>query len=402
MAHQTAMEEWLDAMLRHQIGLQRVAGGIRNDVWALLDATEKDVRRAITDNIRGGQTVTPTRLRRLERVLAEIQTIRAAAWSGVDSLLIEQMRELSVREPEFLDRALRSTMPVSLNSTIPDARRLQAIVGTFPFQGTVLREHTKRLGARDVQRIEDQIRIGLVQGETGQQLAGRVVGTQALGGSDGVTALSRRQAEALTRTATSAIAAEATRTWTLENDDIFTVNLFVATLDSRTTPICRSLDGQTFPIESQYPRLPLHWNERSRLVPMVDEEAIGNRPMKPTTEKGLLREFSAQEGFGPPITNRATLPRGTQGRFDKFARSRTRELIGQVPAKTTYQQWLGRQSAGFQDDVLGNAKGKLFRKGGLTLDKFVMRDGTEITLSQLARTEAAAFKAAGLDPKAFL
>jgi len=85
--------------------------------------------------------------------------------------------------------------------------------------------------------------------------------------------------------------------------------------------------------------------------------------------------------------------------FDAFSRERVRELIGQVPAATTYQEWLKRQTREFQDDILGQTKAKLFRKGGVTLDKFVLENGKELTLKQLATQEAAAFRKAGLDPK---
>ena len=81
---------------------------------------------------------------------------------------------------------------------------------------------------------------------------------------------------------------------------------------------------------------------------------------------------------------------------------RTRELIGRVPAKVDYQTWLGRQSATFQDDVLGVTKGRLFRRGNLPLDRFVDANDLEKTLTELARSDADAFIAAGLDPEDFL
>lgn len=90
-----------------------------------------------------------------------------------------------------------------------------------------------------------------------------------------------------------------------------------------------------------------------------------------------------------------------KGSFDEFSRRRIRELTGRVPAKMTYQEWLTTQPATFQDDVLGKTRGKLFRKGGLTLDKFVNQAGDEIPLSDLARLHAEAFRAAGLDPVGF-
>ena len=93
---------------------------------------------------------------------------------------------------------------------------------------------------------------------------------------------------------------------------------------------------------------------------------------------------------------RVDLPHGHRGAFDQFSRGRIRELTGRVPAVTTYQEWLTRQSVEFQDDVLGRSRGLLFRRGGLTLSKFVDVRGKTITLQNLARREAAAFEKAGV------
>jgi hypothetical protein len=72
-----------------------------------------------------------------------------------------------------------------------------------------------------------------------------------------------------------------------------------------------------------------------------------------------------------------------------------------LPAKISYQQWFSRQSVAFQNDVLGPTRAKLFRTGRVTLDKFVNRRGDEILLADLAASDAAAFRAAGLDPGKF-
>ena len=76
----------------------------------------------------------------------------------------------------------------------------------------------------------------------------------------------------------------------------------------------------------------------------MEGEVIGRRPAKAATTKSLLREFTAQEGI-PSTTSRDRLPFGFKGRFDEFSRARIRELTGTVPAKVSYQTWLGRQSA---------------------------------------------------------
>ena len=115
------------------------------------------------------------------------------------------------------------------------------------------------------------------------------------------------------------------------------------------------------------------------------------------TEKMVVRKYAQGEGLGK-YTKRAELPRGHKGKYDVFQRAEMRRMTGRVPAKVNYQMFLEGQSVEFQNDVLGPTRGKLFRKGGLKLDKFVDKKGATIRLDQLADTDAAAFRAAGLDP----
>lgn len=74
---------------------------------------------------------------------------------------------------------------------------------------------------------------------------------------------------------------------------------------------------------------------------------------------------------------------------------------GPVP-DFSYQDFLVRQPASFQDDLLGKSKGALFRRGGLTIEQFSDGAGGELTMKQLARTQPQAFAAANLDTDDFL
>ena len=135
-------------------------------------------------------------------------------------------------------------------------------------------------------------------------------------------------------------------------------------------------------------------------IPYLAGIELSGRTAKPTTQKELVREFAAGRNLGD-ISARENLPKGTKGAFDIFEKRRLKELIGNVPQHVTYQEWLSRQSASFQDEVLGKAKGKLFRLGKLPLDRFVDREGRELTLHQLAQLEREAFVRAGLNPEEF-
>lgn len=396
---QTANLLFFDALVRHQIFILRMSGQVRNEITELLNATERDIAERVRRRLLSGRGPTPAQMRRVDALIADLRSIRGAAHDAVEAHLVRTMNRFVVNEAKFLAGTAEAVVPVQINVTTPAPATLRALVRERPFEGRTLRSWARDLRRADLQRIEDQIKIGVVQGESNQAIARRIVGSARLRGRDGVTQITRRNAEAISRTATNHFSNQARAEVMSDNSDIFDTEVYVATLDSRTTPICRSLDGDRFPV-GEGPIPPLHMGCRSLRVAVLTDELIGDRPAKPVTQRMLVREYSQQNGLS--ATRRAQLPRGHKGAFDQFARRRTRELIGRGPAKTTYQQWLGRQSREFQDDVLGSTRAKLFRDGNLTLDRFVNRAGDEIPLADLARTDAAAFRAAGLDPGDFL
>jgi hypothetical protein len=82
--------------------------------------------------------------------------------------------------------------------------------------------------------------------------------------------------------------------------------------------------------------------------------------------------------------------------MDEVAPGTRASMDGQVPAETTYADWIKSQSAERQDDILGPARGKLLREGGLTLDRFADDRGKWISLDALRQRNAEAFRRAGL------
>lgn len=397
----TFNQELFDAVVRHQIGLQRFSGSVRNRTWELLDAVEADIKRQILARAGRAGVDTPRRLRELDRLLEVVRETRVAAWYKVDRQWFEDARGLALAEPGFFDSVIASALPgVELGSTLPDAQVLRNIAKAQPFQGRTLREWARDIQRADLDRISQAIKIGMVQGEGPGAIARRVVGSYGLRGRDGVTAITRRQAESVVRTFVNGVGAEARREYAKLNKDLAPNEVFVATLDSRTTPICRRYDGQQFKVGSG-PRLPLHMGERSLRVPVLDGEVVGDRPVRGFTEQSLVREYARENGLSSRLGRRASLPRGHKSSFDAFKRRRMRELTGRVPAKTTYTEFLRRQSHAIQDDILGPARAKLFRDGGLGLDKFVLANGHELTLAELAARHRPAFLRAGLNPALF-
>lgn len=418
----TYNEELMDAMVRHQIGVLRFSTSVRNQIWKLLDATEADIRQQIANVLRRGEpgVVTPANLQRMERLLKGIRKTRARTWSQISKELFDEMETYAVSETQFVASIMDTVFPVELGLTLPDPARLRAIVAKQAFNGQTITDMLAGIEAADIRRLEQGVRLGMTQGETIPQISRRLVGSVKFAGRDGMTEITRRNATAMARTMVNGVGAASRQEFIEANKDLAPQKVFIATLDSRTTPVCRKWDSSLHDVETgktvspahmkgqPSPILPLHIGERSLFTPAVDGEVIGERPIRNFTQRQLVKEFGEQEGINVKVPKGQTLnagrdaiPHGHKGAYEAFARQRMRELTGVVPAKTSYSQFLGRQSAQFQNDILGVTRGKLFRNGGLTLDRFVDRTGAEIPLADLAKFNADAFRAAGLDPSAF-
>ena len=397
----TANADLYDYVVRHQVGLMRVSGSIRNRVHELLNDTEAELRREIETRMRmaAGRGVSPANIERLKRLMQAIKELRQRAFTDAYAVWREELTALMRAEGEFMRNSVQTVSPVVVELALPDNATLRALATHHPFEGKTLRQWANDVAAADVRRIEQQIKIGLMNGETPQQMVRRVVGSAARRGADGVLELTRRDASTITRTAVNSFSNQARQLVVQQNTDVIKKERYTATLDSRTTAVCRANDGKLFnPGEGPIP--PLHMGCRSTRVPVIDDQIVGNRPMRQTTQRQMLRDYANERGIAP-VTRRADLPRGERTRFDEFARRQLRAATGTTIAAETYQSFLSRQPRWFQEDVLGRTKARLFREGNLPLDRFVDRAGNELSVAELARREAAAFRRAGLDPSDF-
>ena len=80
----------------------------------------------------------------------------------------------------------------------------------------------------------------------------------------------------------------------------------------------------------------------------------------------------------PLVDQRYAIP-GIKGK--RSARDES-GAVSQISSETTYNSWLKKQPAAFQDEVLGKERAKLFR-GGMNVDKFTDDNGRTLTLSEL-------------------
>jgi len=235
----------------------------------------------------------------------------------------------------------------------------QGAMITLP-NGAVVEKAFRGIAVDQAERFSQVVRNGLLTGETTPSIAKRLIGSlqfgeqaksisQLIAAGGQATAVSNNQVLSLVRTSINQVANAAAMQTYEANPDITDSYRYVATLDSRTSAICRALDGKVFKY-GQGPTPPQHFGCRSTIVAVIKDSLLG--PSK--------------------VAKRASAD-------------------GPVPIDTTYGKWLHDQPAAVQADVLGPSKvpyfNRLASKYGpeKAIAKMVSEDGSELTLKQLQK-----------------
>jgi SPP1 gp7 family putative phage head morphogenesis protein len=366
-----------DATLRHQIKLLRFSKGEAEAVAQLLQASDEQLVAKLMGEL------TEDARHRLEDLLQSIRAQRSAAIDEAGGRIQRDMSTLAGNEAEWEMSAMEQSSPLKLDLKTVPASTLKALVGK-PINGVPLEGWLDSMKAGDISRIEQQIRLAVTQGETLDQIVRRIRGTKANNYEDGVVSITRRNAQAVARTAVNHVSNSARQEVWNANADIISGVRWVATLDGRTSPVCRGRDGLIMPI-NEGPRPPAHVGCRSTTVPVLHGEAIvGQRPTvtDKRTRSARERDFRAEarEEAGDKWKGMSEKQRQDAVRAKRA--DWTAKNVGQTPSNQTYDQWMRKQPAAFQDEVMGKAKAQMFRDG-MTMDKFVDEKGKAYTIDQL-------------------
>jgi SPP1 gp7 family putative phage head morphogenesis protein len=263
------------------------------------------------------------------------EALAQQAGTGTFSLTAAKGATITLPNGRTVEKAFRGI-------AVDQAERFSQVVR----QGLLTGEPTPAIAKRligSLERSDDRLRFGQAPERISKPLK-KII---AAGGE--LTAATDNQITALVRTSINQVANTASQQVYEANPDITSKYRYVATLDTRTSAICRALDGKQFEY-GKGPTPPQHFNCRSTTVPVIDYEGLG---------------------FTPP-------PEGTRA-----------SAGGQVPADTTYGEWLAKQPLAVKAKALGAGKvayfDKLSEKYGpsAAITKLVRDDGSELTLDQL-------------------
>ena len=213
---------------------RRFENSLRFEVDQRLDSHLARVRTIIR---RGGSTAV---------ILAAIRREQRRFVTAMLRYVEPQLRRYASSQATFELDSLRMSLGRVYRITGVSASEIRDLVTSTPLRdGRVLREHFVAIGIGETTRIESVLRRGRLERLPVEEIA-RQVQTGAPG------RVTRFQARAVVRTALIQMTTNAATRVYEQNSDILRGYQYVATLDSRTTPICARNDGRVFAFDAEY------------------------------------------------------------------------------------------------------------------------------------------------------
>jgi SPP1 gp7 family putative phage head morphogenesis protein len=384
------------ALYRNAIDLNRYSNSVARRVMNAYN----DIIIDAANQLRTIDELTaPVKAARLRSILAQLKE-SLGTWAGdATEITALELQGLTELQSEFVTDQLRRVLPAGSRDAVRTVeispQFAQSVVTTDPTQlnvvalsddlfaavqgapatfsltaakgatitlpnGEVLTKAFRGIATDQAERFSQVVRNGLLTGETTPAIAKRLVGQlqfgeqartarQLVAAGGELTAVADNQIMSLVRTSINQVANSASMAVYEANQDISKKYRYIATLDSRTSSICRALDNREFEY-GKGPTPPQHFGCRSAIVAVIDPDIL-----PPST-----------------IAKRASAD-------------------GPVPINTSYGQWLKDQPLKTQQDVLGASKvpyfNRLVDKYGAkdAMAKLVRDDGSELTLEQLRK-----------------
>ena len=356
------MNNILDSQIRREAQLQRFATYMVNQY---INPAVEDLQRELPTMLVGYEDLNRTEQNQL---FARIRQLTREKWGGIWVGVDSEWPDLISEETAYQYDLYNDYAPETLVK-IDEPERIKTKPMIVNNRAGVWSQFTKSNVDDTIKQVDFVVRRGAVEGLTLAEITKQLRGSynrRTKSYSGGILDRQQRsRAETLARTGVSHYSNAARDAFADKNDDVIKQRIFFATLDERTTTICMSNHLKKWDIkDDKYPRLPLHFNERSVYL------------------------FKT-EGFDPLNTTRRVRGGDSSGDVE----------FEEIKANVSAQTWLKRQPRWFVEESLGKERAKLFLDGNLSIKSMVDIYNKPLTLDQLKKTAAGekAFRKSGLN-----
>ena len=357
-----------DETIAHGLYVNRYGTGVARRMVALLNKLDADLAARLLVLLDGKRADTYS-ARRLASLLAGARDLNQQAYEPVNSALARELTRYVEYEAGYQLDLFSSIIPkqilqhVPLQSIAPE--QVYAAAVAQPFQGRLLKEWGQKLESDRLDKITNAVRSGFLQGETVEQIVRRIAGTPQRNREDGVINTSRRDLAVVTRTAVNHMAASARQEFAQANSDIVKAKQWSSTLDTHPSQWCIIRDRKLYTLDGK----PL-----GHAIPYL---------------RGPGKIHFCCRSCEILITKSWEEMQIASGELSSVTRA---SMDGQVPAHTSYAEWLARQPYARQEQVLGVTRAQMLRDGKITVPEMFNDAGEYLTLDELRRVDASAFE----------
>ena len=376
----TGIEKLLDSTIRAQVNLDRYGQGLSKKIVSTLRKAEKEMVNAILEGDPPGARLTKYKKQRLMKLQKRVSDdILGPRYSQIKKTHLRELNSLANIEHTRALNAANKAVGVNIFDVTLTPQNLKSIVTNTMIDGQVIggwwdeqEVSFKKKFGRQMADAMQKVELGLVRGESIGELVKRVKGSDLF---PGMLAGAKRQATALVRTSVMSVANDTRQAMYKANEDLINGYEVVATLDKRTTPLCRALDGKHYTIDFKpighdmdYPGgPPFHWQCRTAIVPLLKSyEDLAGPDSKLSSKQ--MKELDKLDKTQRASISYAESPLG----------------LGQpISADITYDSWLKGQPKVTQLDILGPGRYKLWKENNLSMSDLVNNAGRTLTLKEL-------------------
>lgn len=376
----------------HQARIQVIAANWWAMTVAALDATEKKYLAELAKGLSGVNFMAndPGSIRRLKKLCAKLAAIRAIGWANAAKQIRQEMISLAENEQHWarrislemgagsLDTAedAKKTSDGSDKMVIAQKKQIEKIVDNGLTEGETVKEWFDSLSDAEAARVEAAVKQGVAEGKTNDQLVAEIGGTAKNNHKDGILERSRTDSLRIVRTLTNSVANNAKEDFYRANNDVLEGVEILATLDGRTCPACASLDRKRYKFDEPHPSLPIHHNCRCVLLPVtpLSDLVEESRPMAKSDFMADAKRAYEKKYPGKKFDD---LSESTKKKYyyeamREYERRTGEPAYTQVSGGVSFKDYFEKHmTAQQQRDWLGPERYEIWRRGNLSLDKFI-------------------------------
>lgn len=354
-------DQLADKFIGHDVNLQRLQAEHRRILLKELKALESQIIAKLKNM--AGESFTKARQTAL---LKQVQKTIQTGYRTIYQAHREAALAMATFDVQKIPTVVNGVVSVQMFTVGVPESVIASLLKDSVVLGAPLRKIWEQEAGALNQAFIAQMRQGILAGETTDQLIRRVRGTQAANFKDGIMNPRERAVEMRVRTSAQSILNDARWESYQANSDLIQGVQWQSVLDDRTSEICMALSGQT-------------WDLSGNPLGDTDQPFPGPPPAHPNCRSTLVPILKSWE----ELTGIKGLDRAAKRELKDLPESKQASMDGQVAAKLTYEEWLGRKSQAFQEEVLGPGKYRLWKSGKISLKDLIDQRGNPLTLAQL-------------------